>query len=120
MIDKLTLFFVYLMIAVMWNLLAGYAGLVSVGQQAFIGLRRLCAWCGWSMPVCRRLPRSSPEPPWPALVGLGAVVVRAADESGEFAIATWVIWPRPSASFVSFDPLVQGETGTSLDGAERL
>ena len=24
--------------ASMWNLLAGYAGLVSVGQQAFIGL----------------------------------------------------------------------------------
>lgn len=28
----------YLAIAQMWNLLAGYAGLVSVGQQAFIGL----------------------------------------------------------------------------------
>ena len=24
--------------AQMWNLLAGYAGLVSIGQQAFIGL----------------------------------------------------------------------------------
>jgi branched-chain amino acid transport system permease protein len=28
----------YLAIAQMWNLLAGYAGLVSVGQQAFIGV----------------------------------------------------------------------------------
>jgi branched-chain amino acid transport system permease protein len=28
----------YLVIAQMWNLLAGYAGLVSVGQQAWIGL----------------------------------------------------------------------------------
>ncbi|WP_335944009.1 branched-chain amino acid ABC transporter permease [Pseudomonas sp. G166] len=28
----------YLALAQMWNLLAGYAGLVSVGQQAFIGL----------------------------------------------------------------------------------
>ena len=31
-------FSVYLAIAQMWNLLAGYAGLVSVGQQAFIGV----------------------------------------------------------------------------------
>ncbi|WP_445764945.1 branched-chain amino acid ABC transporter permease [Pseudomonas sp. RIT-To-2] len=28
----------YLALAQMWNLLAGYAGLVSVGQQAFVGL----------------------------------------------------------------------------------
>ena len=30
--------FTYLALAQMWNLLAGYAGLVSVGQQAFLGL----------------------------------------------------------------------------------
>ncbi|MFT6169904.1 MAG: branched-chain amino acid transport system permease protein, partial [Celeribacter sp.] len=28
----------YIAVAQMWNLLAGYAGLVSVGQQAFIGV----------------------------------------------------------------------------------
>ena len=28
----------YIVLAQMWNLLAGYAGLVSVGQQAFIGV----------------------------------------------------------------------------------
>ena len=37
-VDKLTYLFILVMFAVMWNLLAGYAGLVSVGQQAFIGL----------------------------------------------------------------------------------
>jgi len=37
-LDKLTLLMVYLILAVMWNLLAGFAGLVSVGHQAFIGL----------------------------------------------------------------------------------
>jgi ABC-type branched-subunit amino acid transport system permease subunit len=31
-------FFELLIMASMWNLLAGYAGLVSVGQQAFVGL----------------------------------------------------------------------------------
>src|SRR6266536_4150382 len=30
--------FIVLTLATMWNLLAGYAGLVSVGQQAFVGL----------------------------------------------------------------------------------
>ena len=27
-----------LVLAQMWNLLAGYGGLVSIGQQAFVGL----------------------------------------------------------------------------------
>lgn len=31
-------FFSYVALASLWNLLAGYAGLVSVGQQAFVGL----------------------------------------------------------------------------------
>jgi len=30
--------YAYLALASLWNLLAGYAGLVSVGQQAFVGL----------------------------------------------------------------------------------
>lgn len=30
--------FVLIIIATMWNLLAGFGGLVSVGQQAFIGI----------------------------------------------------------------------------------
>src|SRR5258707_15771902 len=28
----------YLIFAMMWNLLAGYGGMVSIGQQAFLGL----------------------------------------------------------------------------------
>ena len=36
--DKLTTLYVYVILAVMWNALAGYGGLVSVGQQAFFGL----------------------------------------------------------------------------------
>ena len=31
-------FAVYLALATLWNLLAGYGGLVSVGQQAYVGL----------------------------------------------------------------------------------
>ena len=32
-IDKLTTLFIYVILAMTWNALAGYAGLVSVGQQ---------------------------------------------------------------------------------------
>lgn len=32
------IFFLYLALAQMWNLLAGYSGLISLGQQSFIGL----------------------------------------------------------------------------------
>ena len=38
MLRLLTEIFSYLALASLWNLLAGYAGLVSVGQQAFVGL----------------------------------------------------------------------------------
>jgi branched-chain amino acid transport system permease protein len=36
--EKLTELFVLMILAGMWNVLAGYGGLVSVGQQAFIGI----------------------------------------------------------------------------------
>jgi branched-chain amino acid transport system permease protein len=36
--QKMVVLFVYLALAQMWNLLAGYSGLVSIGQQAFFGL----------------------------------------------------------------------------------
>jgi branched-chain amino acid transport system permease protein len=35
---RLVLLFSYVLLGTMWNLLAGYGGMVSVGQQAFIGL----------------------------------------------------------------------------------
>ena len=33
-VDKLTTLFIYVILAVTWNALAGYGGLVSIGQQA--------------------------------------------------------------------------------------
>ena len=38
LINDLIFVFTMLALAQYWNLLAGYAGLVSVGQQAFVGL----------------------------------------------------------------------------------
>ena len=59
----LTEVFSYVALASLWNLLAGYAGLVSVGQQAFVGIGGytlyLCAlWAGINpllgMPIAGR------------------------------------------------------------------
>ena len=36
--EQLTSLLIFVILAVMWNALAGYGGLISVGQQAFIGL----------------------------------------------------------------------------------
>jgi len=111
-VDKLIMLFVLILFAVMWNLLAGYAGLVSVGQQAFVGLG------GYAM---IRLVDAG-FPPFPAIFAaalltggvawlLSWFVLRM--KAGEFAIATWVL-AEVIRALVSFDPIVQGETGTSL------
>jgi branched-chain amino acid transport system permease protein len=111
-VDKLIYLFILVMFAVMWNLLAGYAGLVSVGQQAFIGLG------GYALV---RLVEAG-LPPFPTILlaaGLTGVVAWALSwfmlrmKAGEFAVATWVI-AETIRSIVMFDPIVQGETGTSL------
>jgi branched-chain amino acid transport system permease protein len=84
-------FMVYLALATLWNLLAGYAGLVSVGQQAFVGfgayvLISLSSLAGWNplyaVPVA----------------GLGAALVAAPVarlvfrlQGAYFAIGTWVV-----------------------------
>jgi branched-chain amino acid transport system permease protein len=111
-IDKLTTLFVFMLLASTWGLLAGQAGLVSVGQQAFFGVGAYFALRlvdgGWSA--------------YPALFAgaFGAAVAAWVMsffvlrlKEGEFAIATWVI-AEVIRILVMLDPMVQGETGTSL------
>jgi branched-chain amino acid transport system permease protein len=111
-VDKLTYLFILIMFATMWNLLAGYAGLVSVGQQAFVGLG------GYAM--VRMV--DAGLPPFPAIfiaalcTGVVAWILSwfvLRMKAGEFAIATWVI-AEAIRAMVSFDPMIQGETGTSV------
>jgi len=111
-VDKLTTLFIYVMLAVCWNALAGYGGLVSVGQQAFFGLGAYAAVrladAGLSV--------------YPALV-IAAVLVAIVSlpisafmlrlKGGEFAIGMWVV-AALCHLLVNLDSLVQGETGTSL------
>ncbi len=111
-VDSLTTLFIYLILSVMWNALAGYAGLVSVGQQAFFGLGAYFAiqfsYYGISV--------------YPALL-LGAVAAGLLSlpismlmlrlRSGEFAIGMWVV-AELAHLLVALDPLINGETGVSM------
>ena len=111
-VDKLTSLFILMLIASTWGLLAGQAGLVSVGQQAYFGLGayfalRLVDADGSAYPALLAGAAGAAAVAW----GLSFFVLRLKD--GEFAIATWVV-AEIIRILVMLDPLVQGETGTSL------
>jgi branched-chain amino acid transport system permease protein len=83
--------FAYVALASLWNLLAGYAGLVSVGQQAYVGLG---AYLLFALTLLARLP-----PLWAIpLAGIIAAVL-AVPVAGllfrlrghYFAIGTWIV-----------------------------
>lgn len=110
--DRLTTLFIYVILAAMWNALAGYAGLVSVGQQAFIGLGAYAAirLSHEGMPVYAALAIA------PLLVAVLALLLSPLAlrlRGGEFAIGMWV-FAELAHLLVNLDGLVQGETGTSL------
>jgi branched-chain amino acid transport system permease protein len=105
----------YLALAQMWNLLAGYAGLVSVGQQAFVGLG------GYALFVFTVY---LGVPPLPAVLlsGLAAallafptafVVFRL--RGAYFAIGTWVVAEVYRLLFAQISAL-GGGSGMSLPG----
>lgn len=111
-IDRLTVLFVYVLLACMWNALAGYGGLVSIGQQAFFGLGAyaLIRLSAAGINVYAALVLAV------VLVGIvavpiGQVMLRL--RGGEFAIGMWVL-AELLHLLVTIDPITQGETGTSL------
>ena len=113
LIQDLIFVFYMLALAQCWNLLAGYAGLVSVGQQAFVGLG------GYLMFA---LVIGAGADPMLAIVLSGAIAAVLAVPTGlvafrlrgpYFAIGTWVIaevYRLVSAQFRGLG----GGTGTSL------
>ncbi len=110
--DRLTALFIYVILAAMWNALAGFGGLVSVGQQAFLGLGAYFAI---------RLADAGLDPfiSLPiAAAGVGIVALPLSFpmlrlRGGEFAIGMWVV-AELCHLLVNLDRLVRGETGTSL------
>jgi branched-chain amino acid transport system permease protein len=105
--------FLYLALASLWNLMAGYAGLVSVGQQAYVGfggymLFALTVFGGLS--------------PLVAIAGAGVLAALIAVpvallifrlRGAYFAIGTWVIAEVFRLSFAQVSAL-GGGSGSSL------
>lgn len=116
-VDRLTTLFIYGILALMWNALAGYAGLLSVGQQAFFGLGAYAAVRLADFGVS----------PYLALL-LAAILIGVISlpmssfllrlKGGEFAIGMWVV-AELAHLLVNLDTLIQGETGTSLIALQR-
>ncbi len=103
---------VYVLLAVMWNALAGFAGLVSIGQTLFFGTAAY---------ITIRLADAGLDPYLAifAAIGFGAALGWVTSlfmlslKDGEFAIGMWVLSSLAHLC-VNLDPLIQGETGTSL------
>lgn len=113
LINDLIFVFTMLALAQFWNLLAGYAGLVSVGQQAFVGLG---GYLLFALSVHARID------PLAAIVlaGLAAAVIALPTalvvfrlRGAYFAIGTWVMAEVYRLVFAQFRQL-GGGTGTSL------
>jgi len=110
--------FIVLTLASMWNLLAGYAGLVSVGQQAFVGL-------GAYFVLILALHGTSPFAALPvAAVGCGVAALPlwwlvSRLRSGYFAIATWVLAATVMLIIEKFNS-IGGGTGLPLPGLAGL
>ncbi len=111
-------FFILLTMSSMWNLLAGYAGMVSIGQQAFVGLGAytvLVLADGGFNPV--------------AAIPIAALVCAALSvpisllvfrlRGGYFAIATWVVADAASLVISSIGSL-GGGTGKPVPGLSSL
>jgi branched-chain amino acid transport system permease protein len=110
--------FIVLTLASMWNLLAGYAGLVSVGQQAFVGL-------GAYFVLIVALHGVSPFAALPvAVIACGVVALPlwwlvSRLRSGYFAIATWVLAATIMLIIEKFSS-IGGGTGMPLPGFAGL
>ena len=114
-------FFTLLALATMWNLLAGYAGLVSIGQQAYIGIGAYGLY--W-------LSDSAGLDPF-AAVPLAAVVAAVISvpvavlafrlRGGYFAIGTWVIAEALRLLVANISQLGGGSgvTVTAVSGYDR-
>jgi branched-chain amino acid transport system permease protein len=108
--------YAYVALASLWNLLAGYAGLVSVGQQAYVGLGAYILFAFailfgvsplWSIPLAGLIAAAVSIP-------VAFLVFRL--RGHYFAIGTWIVAEvfRLIASQIS---VLGGGSGTSLPAA---
>ena len=106
--------FILLALATTWNLLAGYAGLISVGQQAYIGVGAYAVFvlAGHGLSPFLAIPLAALVS---ALVALPASFVLLRLRREYFAIATWVVAEVFQLVVLRIDSL-GGGTGATLGG----
>jgi branched-chain amino acid transport system permease protein len=103
----------YFIFAMMWNLMAGYGGMVSIGQQAFLGLG------GYTMLILGNFYGFNPF--FAVVIGAfvsGLVALPVSKiafrlQGGYFAIGTWVIAEVFRLTFANISA-VGGGSGTTL------
>jgi len=113
LIQDLIFLFYMLALAQCWNLLAGYAGLISVGQQAFVGLGGYLLFALtlrgginplFAIPIAGLVS---------AVLALPTALIVFRLRGAYFAIGTWVVAEVYRLVFAQFKAL-GGGTGTSL------
>ena len=113
-IQQMTSLLILVILAVTWNALAGYGGLVSVGQQAYIGFGAYGVIFLTQHGVTPYLAMVLS----PLACGVLALLVSPLVLSlrgGQFAIGTWVV-AEALALLVVLDSSLGGGTGVSLRG----
>lgn len=113
-VQQLTSLFIFVIIAVMWNALAGYGGLVSVGQQAFIGFGAYATIYLTQRGITPYLAVVLASVAAAVLaVVLAPLLLRL--RGGQFAVGTWVV-AEALALLIALDSDLGGGTGVSLRG----
>lgn len=99
--------FYLITLATMWNLLAGYAGMVSVGQQAYVGLG------AYGIFVFNDMGLDPYSSVFVTSIAVGIIAIPISFvafrlRGGYFAIGTWVIAETVRQIVIRFDSLGQG------------
>jgi branched-chain amino acid transport system permease protein len=121
----------YLALAQLWNLLAGYAGLVSVGQQAFVGLGAYAMFYLTSQFGIHPLLALALTAPITAAISLPMAVAVFRLRGAYFAIGTWVfaetfalgvslITPLGAGSGMSLTPAIMNQIAPDRAGRELI
>lgn len=105
--------FLYLALASLWNLMAGYAGLVSVGQQAFVGFGGYMLFALTMFAGLHPIAAIVGAGVLGALISVPVAVLIFRLRGAYFAIGTWVIAEVFRLGFAQISSL-GGGSGSSL------
>ena len=105
--------FLYLSLASLWNLLAGYCGLVSVGQQAFVGFGGYLLFALPMFAAVNPLVAIPLSGIFGALISLPIAFLIFRLRGAYFAIGTWVVAEVFRLTFAQIQSL-GGGSGSSL------